>query len=142
MTLHRVAGAVLFRSLPGGAPLFLLIRNAKGHWDFPKGHVERGEGLLRACRREVREESGLRLAGVVRGFRHRMEWRYREGGERHRKIAVFFLARPGGGRLRLSREHTRGGWYALPIALRKLKYAGQKGLLRSAGRFLARRGGA
>ena len=49
----------------------VLRRNRKGHWLFPKGHLEEGESLEEAALREVREELGLEArivdkAGVVR----------------------------------------------------------------------------
>jgi ADP-ribose pyrophosphatase YjhB (NUDIX family) len=41
----------------------LLIRRGKppaqGQWHFPGGRLEPGESLVEACRREVREETGL-----------------------------------------------------------------------------------
>ena len=129
---------MVFHWASGGAPKFLLIRNAKGHWDFPKGHVERGETPLAACRREAREEAGLKRLRILPGFRRRLEWRYREGGESHRKSCRFFLAEGGKGRLRLSSEHLRGGWYPLAAALRLLRFPGQRSLLRFAASFLAK----
>jgi len=49
----------------------VLRRNPKGHWLFPKGHIEEGESLEEAAVREVAEELGLRVrivdnAGIVR----------------------------------------------------------------------------
>ncbi len=38
----------------------VLRRTAKGEWVFPKGHLEEGESLEEAARREVEEETGLR----------------------------------------------------------------------------------
>lgn len=44
----------------------LLIRRAQppaaGYWHPPGGKLEAGESLLEACRREVREETGLEVA--------------------------------------------------------------------------------
>lgn len=44
----------------------LLIRRAKppaqGLWHVPGGRLEAGEGLVDACRREVREETGVEIA--------------------------------------------------------------------------------
>lgn len=37
---------------------FLLVKHRSGHWTFPKGHAEKGEGALLAARRELREETG------------------------------------------------------------------------------------
>lgn len=42
----------------------LLQYRQKGDWDgwvFPGGHVEPGESFLDACKREVEEETGLRI---------------------------------------------------------------------------------
>jgi len=49
----------------------VLRRNRKGHWLFPKGHIEGEESLEEAALREVREELGLEArilgkAGMVR----------------------------------------------------------------------------
>jgi 8-oxo-dGTP diphosphatase len=48
-----------------------------GGWDVVGGHVEPGEGLLDALRREVEEETGWRLVGTPR-LAHVCDW---EGGE-------------------------------------------------------------
>ena len=37
----------------------LLIHQRKGHWSFPKGHVESGETEEMTALREVKEEVGL-----------------------------------------------------------------------------------
>ena len=37
----------------------LLIKHNKGHWDFPKGHVEKGETEIQTAKREVKEETNL-----------------------------------------------------------------------------------
>ncbi|BCX04294.1 MAG: diadenosine 5'5'''-P1,P4-tetraphosphate pyrophosphohydrolase [Candidatus Roseilinea sp.] len=43
-----------------GQTYFLLIRHNSGHWAFPKGHAEPGEGEMETARRELREETGIR----------------------------------------------------------------------------------
>lgn len=37
----------------------LLMIYSRGHWDLPKGHVERGESGRQAALREVEEETGI-----------------------------------------------------------------------------------
>ncbi len=37
----------------------VLVKNGPSFWGFPKGHVDEGEDLIMAARREIREETGL-----------------------------------------------------------------------------------
>ncbi len=41
-----------------------------GAWDIPGGHVERGESILAALRREIEEETGWRLSRVAADLGH------------------------------------------------------------------------
>jgi len=54
------AGAVVYKQMPGGEPLVLLVTSRKrpGFWVFPCGSVEKGESLPEAAARECLEESG------------------------------------------------------------------------------------
>ena len=38
---------------------FLILRQVKGHWSFPKGHGERNETPLESALRELSEETGI-----------------------------------------------------------------------------------
>lgn len=37
----------------------LLVKQTKGHWSFPKGHMEEGESEIRTAVREVKEETNV-----------------------------------------------------------------------------------
>lgn len=56
--------------------LVLVVSQNGTSWSLPKGHVEAGEGLLEAARREIYEESGvaeLELLGELGSYsRHRL----------------------------------------------------------------------
>lgn len=52
----RGAGGVLFNR----KGQVLLIRDRRGFWVFPKGHLDEGESLEGAAMREVEEETGIR----------------------------------------------------------------------------------
>ena len=44
----------------------VVVRQRAGTWSLPKGHVEAGEGVLEAARREIEEECGLADLELVR----------------------------------------------------------------------------
>jgi 8-oxo-dGTP pyrophosphatase MutT (NUDIX family) len=52
-----------------------------GCWDIVGGHVEPGEQLLDALRREIREETGWELAGTPQ-LAHVSDWEAEDGGRR------------------------------------------------------------
>ena len=58
----KAAGAVAWRSGPGGTTEILLVHRARyGDWSLPKGKAEPGEPLPLTAVREVAEEGGARL---------------------------------------------------------------------------------
>ncbi len=54
---------ILYKVLSSGDREFLLLHARKGYWQFPQGGIETGEDVIEAARREVREETGLRIRG-------------------------------------------------------------------------------
>ncbi len=53
---HIVAVSGLVRNTDGK---ILLIRGPHRGWEFPGGQVEEGENLIKALKREIKEESGV-----------------------------------------------------------------------------------
>ena len=51
----------------------LLIQQTKGHWGFPKGHVEVGETEIETAKREVKEETNLDVE-INENKRYTMEY--------------------------------------------------------------------
>jgi len=59
------AGGLIWRRDQNGSIKVVLVRPAgRTTWVLPKGHIEAGETIEQAARREVREESGL-TAGPI-----------------------------------------------------------------------------
>lgn len=58
---HVSSGGFIFYKKPQNSELYvLLIKNKKGEWWIPKGHIEEGENQVSAAFREIEEEVGLK----------------------------------------------------------------------------------
>ena len=107
-------GAIIFRKGRRGKKEVLLVERAgnplKGYWSIPGGLLETGETLEAAVKREVLEETGLRIE-VVRFFeiferilpdsKGRTEYHY---------LLIDFLCRPVGGKLRPATDAANVAW--------------------------------
>lgn len=69
----------------------LLVRHNKGHWDFPKGHVEPGETEEQTAKREVKEETNIDVE-VNTEFRYLNNYIIEE--KQIEKDVVLFIAKP------------------------------------------------
>ena len=67
----------------------LLIQQTKGHWGFPKGHMEAGETEIETAIREVKEETNLDVE-IDENKRYTMEYITDKGTY---KQVVFLLLR-------------------------------------------------
>lgn len=140
MPRERAAGYILYR-LRGGKREYLLIKNRQGgHWGFPKGKVEPGEGVEEAARREVAEEVGLVDIQPQPGFKQLVRYRFFRGGEEVKKEVTYFLARAQGDGRPSPAEVAALAWLPFPQALERITHEEQRQLLREAHRFLSTQG--
>lgn len=123
---EKSCGAVIFN----GAGRILLIHQQKGHWGFPKGHVEKGETEEMTALREIKEEVGLDVR-IDTGFREVTTYSPYPGVI---KDVVYFIAHLAGkDNIKLQREEVIGYEWATPQGARNaLTFRGDRELIEKA----------
>lgn len=138
MKPEHSCGFILFREPEEGKRYYLLLHYKAGHWDFPKGHIEEGESELETAMRELEEETSIRNADVIGGFRHEYAYNFGPDSKREKKV-TFYLARTRESRLRFSHEHQGGRWVTFDSAMRMLTFDNARGMLALAEDFLQKK---
>lgn len=133
--LEKSAGAIIFHRSRGKIE-YLLLKHELGHWDFPKGHIEKGEVLLDTVRREVREETGRRTVQFVPGFKEHTRYAYTWNGEKRFKVVTFFLAQIKSKDVTISSEHRGFRWANYTKAEALLTFKNQKDVFKKAQRYV------
>jgi 8-oxo-dGTP pyrophosphatase MutT (NUDIX family) len=126
---------VTYKKDKDGVRYLLLKRKLhwKG-WEFPKGGVEEGEDLLRAAKRECREESGLEPMVIERlpyhgKYRYHTKLKDRPGI--YGQTWKLFAAKVKEGRVRVDKkEHSGFKWVDYKTAEKMLTWPNQKKCLK------------
>lgn len=89
-----------------------------GQWDFAGGHVDDGEDMMAAARREALEEAGLQLDDI------RLVFALSEMTPEHGAGTwlVFVAHMAGSEDIQLSHEHDEFAWMTPEESLREAKY--------------------
>ena len=135
MLRERSAGAVVFRRR-SGLREYLLLHYPSGHWDFPKGNIEKGESPMKTAAREIKEETGLDEFRFISGFEEKITYYYRKGDSVVRKEVVYFLVEALSSDVRISWEHTGYKWLEYEKALKTVTYETSRKVLERAEEFL------
>jgi|Deesub1362B_J571_1020462.scaffolds.fasta_scaffold00005_243 8-oxo-dGTP pyrophosphatase MutT (NUDIX family) len=136
---ERSAGAIIYYE-NGDRRLYLLLHYPAGHWDFPKGNIEKGESPLDTAKREVYEETGLEDIYFVPGFEKRIEYFYRREGTLIHKEVIYYLAKSKSKEVKISYEHKGFKWLGYREALKRATYRNSKEVLKAAEDYLSRQG--
>jgi 8-oxo-dGTP pyrophosphatase MutT (NUDIX family) len=135
--MEKSCGIILFHS-----DEFLVIQHptesndVKGHWDFPKGHVEDNETELETATRELQEETGIDNFKLIDNFRHKIIYNIHKNNEVIPKEVIFFLGESSTKSIKLSSEHQNYSWLNFDLAHDRLTYANAKEVLAKAKTFL------
>ena len=134
MNWEKCCGAVLF-TRDSGDVRYVLTRNLKGLYGFPKGHVEAGESEHETALREIGEEVSIRPV-FVDGFREATEYPLKDKDDTFKQV-VFFLAEYSGQEVVFQQEELTGA-EILPYeeAMEKLSFENLREILKKANAFL------
>ena len=136
---ERSAGAVLFRR-ENGAEMFLLLHYPAGHWDYPKGNIEKGEQELETVRREIKEETGIEDIVIIDGFKKVIEYNYKRDSVLVHKKVSYYVAECNTSKVTISFEHLGYQWLGYQAAMKRLTFKNAKIVLQAAHEFLKKPG--
>ncbi len=97
----------------------LLIQQTKGHWGFPKGHVEVGETEIETARREVKEETNLDVE-INENKRYTMEYFTDKGT--YKQVVLFIAKKISGNEKYQESEIKSMKWVTFEDALKTITY--------------------
>lgn len=148
MPKEKSAGAIIYR-VENNKPYYLLLRYERGHWEFPKGHIEPGETEEETVKREIFEETGLNDIEIKPGFKEYIKYFFRQYisnvSEEDRKkgktpwvfkLVVFFVAETKNSDVKISPEHIGFIWLPIAEAVKKTTFKNSKLLLKRADEFV------
>jgi 8-oxo-dGTP pyrophosphatase MutT (NUDIX family) len=142
MPIEKSAGAVIFKKEKNKI-FYLLLHYPSGsraredYWDFPKGHIERGEKEIEAVKREVKEETGINDLRFVEGFKEWIKYFFKFKGKNVLKFVTFYLAETKTKKVKISFEHIGFRWLPYREAKGYLKFKNAKEILKKANEFLS-----
>lgn len=129
------AGAVVFRK--DKEIKYLLLQYGAGHWDFPKGAIEKGEEEKETAKREIKEETGIAEISFAEGFKEKIKYFYRREGRLISKEVVFYLCETKEEKVKISHEHIGYEWLNFEDAFAKVTFKNSKEILKKANEFLS-----
>lgn len=122
MELEKACGCIIIENKK-----VLVLKENKGHWGFPKGHVEEGETEKETAIREVKEETNLDVI-IENNKRYTMEYVTDKGNQ---KEVVFFLAKKIGGKeKKQDSEISQLKWVSYDEAMNIFTYQNTKDLFK------------
>ncbi len=132
------AGCVVFKN-NNGKINFLIVQHERGHWSFPKGHIELGETAKETALRETREETGLKVK-IIKDLKY-VEFFFRNKAKNLvlKKVHFFLAKAKPQDKVKLSFEFKDFKWLAYHDAKRKITYKNDKQLLEKAFNELKKR---
>lgn len=134
IAMELSAGAVIVKD-----GKYLLLHYRAGHWDFAKGHVEKGETPKEAALREIKEETGLD-AVLLDGFEDKFKFFFKRDGKLTQKEVILYVAKVQSDQVTISHEHIGFAWLPIDEALVKVTFKSGREVLNKAHQWLRKEG--
>ena len=144
MKYRRGIFAIVY-SVAKNKPKYLILKRKlhwKG-WEFPKGGIRFYETRKMAIRREIKEETGLKILNVKK-FDISGKYEYNKNYSDRRKFKgqiyeKVYAVEVKKGKVKLDkREHSDFSWLDFPDAVKKLKWKNQKECLKKIHKWVGR----
>lgn len=117
-------------------PQYLVLHRYKHWkgWEFPKGGIDSGENAIQTVKREVKEESGLKIIKIKR-FNIKGSYKYpkilKDRPHIKGQTYTLFSAQVKEGKINIDKkEHSCYLWLPFEKAVKKLTWSNQKRCLR------------
>ena len=115
----------------------LLLQYPQGHWDLPKGHVEKDdENNYQTAKRELKEETGISELSFIENFEYRTEYQFKHKGKRKSKQVYWYIATTEEISINLSKEHHNYVWLDWELAIEQATHTETKELIKTAYEFM------
>jgi len=143
---YRPAVFVVVYKKQYGKIFYLLLKRRKHWigWEFTKGGIEQGEDIIKAVKREIFEESGLKPKKIIK-FRIKGKYKYhklfkdRPGfmGQKYQLFSGLVDDKPGKTKVKLDKkEHSDWKWLEFNSAIKLLTHKNQKRCLSIVNNYL------
>lgn len=134
MKYEKSCGAVVYTKINNEVK-FVLVRQLKGFYGFPKGHVEDGETEKETALREIKEETGLDVT-LIDGFISLDEHPIPERPGTIKQV-TYFLAKYENQKIEYPKEELMSvDLYSYEDAIDLFQFENQKEMLKNAKDFL------
>lgn len=132
------AGGIVYRRRGSEIDVVLVGRFARQLWGLPKGTLHRGEDVLHAALREVREETGLDVRALepLGAIEY---WFVSRGTHFHKTVHYYLMESTGGDLSRHDAEYDVARWFTLLEAYDAMSYRNEVESVRLAERAIRRR---